>query len=396
MIADALFFRGCQNLPHDCLFAFIMIHYCQILKKTNQVKQRGFNMDHEKAKELLLATFQKYPHFHAHILSDGMKSSLAKIISGDHLTFRYMCFTALLAKVCDPLIHLRAVQSQSTLKSAYDARSLCHKVVVPFEKGMMEGRLGNSNEPYLNKPARCVSIEKGNPVRAGKDRDLLFCLYDLLEELNHSNSSTQKEAFDYAFVLAMKRPPRIVNNIVLPEIKSDAMELNEKLNDFLMKSYEGQAPVAVFGALLKLLYNTAAIEVHPANEAGASSNEVGDIDIKFPDGDLYAVEVKDKVFTDTDVNHATEKVKNSGYCRMIFACGFNCGNDYKSTFERITYWAKEGVELSFVCIPVLLHQVITVHGQKERTLLIHHILQNLYEMRAKDIAIREFCELFDL
>ena len=58
-----------------------------------------------------------------------------------------------------------------------------------------------------------------------------------------------------------------------------------------------------------------------AREAGASSKEVGDIDILFSNGVLYAVEVKDKPFSDTDVNHAVGKVRNAGYSKPYLPMG---------------------------------------------------------------------------
>ena len=358
--------------------------------------KRVDTMDQNKAKEILDEAYRNYANFHLHIIGEDLKSAIGKIIFGGHKTYRYICFTALLAKVCDPSIHTRAIQSGSRLKGAYDARSLCHNVIVPFEKDVLEGRLGDSNEPYLNKPARCLSIEKDNPVRRGTDKELLFCLYDLLEQLNKSSKELQKEAFEYAFSLVMQRPVRDSSEISLPEIQQSGLEINAKINSFLMKSYEGEAPVAVMWAMLKIIYGEdAKIVVHPANEAGASSKEVGDIDIKFTDGSLYAVEVKDKHFTDTDVNHATEKVKRKGFDRMIFACGFNCGEQYQNARERIAFWAKEGIELSFVSIPVLLHQLLSVMGRNEYVQLLHLIMHGLYDMRAKDVTLQGFQQLFE-
>ena len=268
-------------------------------------------MDQNKAREILDEAYRSYAYFHLHIIGDDLKNAIKKIIFGGHKTYRYICFTALLAKVCDPSIHTRAIQSGSRLKGAYDARSLCHNVIVPFEKDVLEGRLGDSNEPYLNKPARCLSIEKENPVRRGTDRELLFCLYDLLELLNKSSKELQKEAFEYAFSLVMQRPVRDSSEISLPEIQQSGLEINAKLNSFLLKSYEGEAPVAVMWAMLKIIYGEdAKIVVHPANEAGASSKEVGDIDIKFTDRVAYY-----KAFDEYHIKHNLSAMENlfAGY-----------------------------------------------------------------------------------
>jgi hypothetical protein len=74
-------------------------------------------------------------------LPHNVRSALESIILGTHLTFRYILLTGILAKNVDPSIHTRALQVKAPLDGAYDARSLCHKVVVPFERDALELRL---------------------------------------------------------------------------------------------------------------------------------------------------------------------------------------------------------------------------------------------------------------
>jgi len=350
-------------------------------------------MDLEKAKRLLDTVFRTYSSLSVQELDTALQEKIQFILLGDHLTFRYMLFTALLAKVVDSKIHMRAVQAQAKLRQAYDARSLCHKVIVPFEKSTMEGRLGDSNEPYLNKPARCEAIEKTNPVRNGNDREMLNNLYDLLESLNGKNKRVCKEALLFAMGVIMTRPVRRSESVVLPPITVSSDVVFERLSGFLRQSYEGQAPVAIMGAILKCFYSTADIDIHPANEAGSSSNEVGDIDIKFKDGRLYAVEVKDKTFTDTDINHAVGKVLSSHKSKAIFAFSYNATPTDVNFQQSVSYWKNRGIDLSFVSIPLLLEQSIAMQGMEEYVLFFKNVLDNLYIMRAKDETIRAFEEI---
>ena len=90
------------------------------------------------------------------------------IIQGKHLTFRYILVTALLGKATNPSINALALQAGADVEGAYDARSLCHGVVVPLERQLLNSLLGGSNEPFLNKPARFPMISPLNAVRAGK------------------------------------------------------------------------------------------------------------------------------------------------------------------------------------------------------------------------------------
>ena len=66
------------------------------------------------------------------------------------------------------------------LSGAYDARTVCHKVIVPFEMEVLDKALGGSNEPFLNKPARFPELDKNNAVRRGNDQAILNALCDNL------------------------------------------------------------------------------------------------------------------------------------------------------------------------------------------------------------------------
>ena len=75
-----------------------------------------------------------------------MQQLIEQVLGATDVTFKYILITGYLAKYINPSIHARALQVGSKLSEAYDARSLCHKVVVSFEK--THGNLfGLSNEP---------------------------------------------------------------------------------------------------------------------------------------------------------------------------------------------------------------------------------------------------------
>ena len=175
-----------------------------------------------------------------------------------------------------------------------------------------------------------------------------------------------------------------------------AYSLHKKLNVLLERSYEGQAAVAILGGILKMMYKEASIVVHPANESGASSLEVGDIDIIFSNDRCYAVEVKDKAFSETDVDHAAKKVLGKGRSRLIFACGYHGDISCIDIPGMIDKWRHNGVELSFVSIPLLFHQNLSLFGAEECHQYLNHVWSILITMRAKDEAVQDFMALLSL
>lgn len=249
---------------------------------------------------------------------------IREIILGPHKTFRYILFTALLAKASDSNINTLSLQANADILGAYDARSLCHKTVVPFEKNYLEGALGNANEPYLNKPARFPTISKDNPVRAGRDRILLEMLCDELPKINDSESAYLSLVIALQ-ILIEKRDSKVstkslVNNL---ENKGHA-DILALLNTLLDIPSQGEMLIISVATTLKYFYRNDAsvrIEVHKANQSGASSKEISDIDIYKNNKVLSLFELKDKPFNQSDILHAIFKSRNADCTSMNFIAG---------------------------------------------------------------------------
>lgn len=116
----------------------------------------------------------------AETLDDNISQTIQTVLTGPHKTYRYILVNALLAKATNEKINALSLQKGDGKGGKFDARSLCHKVVVPFEKLQLPGCLGDSNEPFLNKPARFVSLSLTNAVRTGKDWETLKNLITIL------------------------------------------------------------------------------------------------------------------------------------------------------------------------------------------------------------------------
>ena len=247
------------------------------------------------------------------------------IIQGIHLTFRYLLVTALLGKATNPSINTLSLQAGADVEGAYDARSLCHGVVVPLERQLLSSALGGSNEPFLNKPARFPMISPSNAVRAGKDRELLICLHKVLSEIE-----TSEQAFNSlcsAMRCAISRQTARTELFTqLSESADSQLKVIEFVDAFVTRSIEGQVAAIVSGTILSAYFDQFEgfeVTVHPVNQSGASSNEVADVDIKKNGKIFVAVEVKDKRFSEQDVDHAAFKASQYGLNSITFVIGVN-------------------------------------------------------------------------
>ena len=327
-------------------------------------------------------------------LPPDVVNGVSSLLCGPHKTFRYMLFTGLLASVSDKSLHPRCLQVNASVAGAYDARSLCQKVVVPFEKKMLNGRLGASNEPFANKSARFAMIEKTNNVRKGADARALNTLYDVLEYVRLADDATRVKVFRWSLAVISRLPPNKSSVAVLSPVE-DANLGPDAFFDFFESHTGGVSAVASFAATMRFVYgDKARLEVHPATESGASSKEVGDIDIVFDDGRKFAVEVKDKTYSDVDVNHACEKAVAAGVRKLIFAIGASAERVRVQEGALIDYWAGKGVELSFLKISEPLGVAMAISGAEERRGMASEIGAVLDEMNAPNEVKALFARTF--
>jgi hypothetical protein len=317
---------------------------------------------------------------------------IEKIMGGKHLTFRYILVTALLGKATDDQINPLALQAGAELAGAYDARSLCHKVVVPLERTLLDRAFGGSNEPFLNKPARFTTISPDNAVKSGGDKSLLLLVHQVLSELE-----TSQQAFDalyYAVKCAIDKQAAFNKNFVrLPSSQGFHLEIIGFLEAFLAESIEGQTAAIAVGTVLSLHFGGLGkfdCVTHPVNQSGASSREVADIDIKKNGQIFVAIEVKDKVFSKQDVEHAAFKVSQYGLSSLLFVVGVHGGCVDRSLSEVAQEISAEtGVNVTFVEILPFLRSIVALCPALSFADFLSRLQQQAIETRVKN-------EVFDL
>jgi hypothetical protein len=318
------------------------------------------------------------------------------IIQGKHLTFRYLLMTALLAKATNPEVNALALQSGADISGAYDARSLCHKVLVPIERERLNRALGGSNEPFLNKPARFPTISPSNAVRAGSDRKLLIMLHQVLSVIE-----TSEQAFD-SLCIAVKLviEQQILRNQLLPQLPESAdahLKILEFIEVFVAQSIEGQVAAILIGTVLTLhfaQFPSSTVTVHPVNQSGASSREVADIDIKQNGAIFVAVEVKDKSFTNQDIDHAAFKASHYGLKSITFIVGIK-GKYVGSSLPQATHkvLAECGVNIVLIDILAFTRSIITLLPNLTLSESLAQLQQCGHQARVKDAVLEHLANV---
>ncbi|MGN0310443.1 MAG: restriction endonuclease, SacI family [Bacteroides sp.] len=287
-------------------------------------------------------------------VNDTTGKLIEKVLYGSHKTYKYILVNALLAKSTNEEIDALSLQASDDSEGAYDARSLCHKVIVPFEREYYPNGIGGSNEPFLNKPARFKRLSENNAVRRGNDRETLRMLIVILSSIRSSKSAClylSSAIYDIAQISQKE-----AEKYTLPNLNFSQEELPQTILDYIItltkQSIEGEICPLVVSALEHLYYEGInKVVPHKVNESGLSSKEVGDIDV-FTSSDelLSSIEVKDKDFTKEDVEHAIHKFVLSKVEKSLFIFGRKVNFDKDNVFETAAELGKQGFYCTVISI----------------------------------------------
>lgn len=333
----------------------------------------------------------------AELVKDEKGATIDKILTGTHKTYKYVLVNALLAKATNAKVNILSLQAGDGADGKYDARSLCHKVLVPFETMKLPGSLGGSNEPFLNKPARFVSLSKTNAVRKGNDYQTLCELIEVLSEIK-----TSKKAFTYlksALWRMKENHAEYIAKFSVGDIVLDISDFSQIVLDYIYeitdRTLEGEVCPLIVSELEKMyLGKNFKVVPHNVNESGASSKEVGDIDVFDKDGELvYSIEVKDKDFNEHDVRHAIGKFRQAHLSTSYFVYGKRVSFDEDAVFSALREIGREG---HYCClISILNYAKLRIADLKTVTVrdFVSGLLNFAKVINAKDDTINEIKQI---
>lgn len=289
-----------------------------------------------------------------HKMDDHIGELIEKVLRGSHKTYRYILVTALLAKSTNNEIDPLSLQAGDNSEGAYDARSLCHGIIVPFEREFYPNGIGGSNEPFLNKPARFTRLSENNAVRRGYDMEILKNVIEILSSIKTSEAALSYLSSAIFNIAQISKED--ANKYELPDLDIEQADLPQTILDYIAtltdQSYEGEICPLVVSALEHLYYEGSyAIIPHKVNESGSSSKEIGDIDI-FTSSDelLSSIEVKDKDFTKEDVEHAIHKFAINKISKSLFIFGRKVNFSREEVFSTAARLGSQGFYCSVISI----------------------------------------------
>jgi hypothetical protein len=175
--------------------------------------------------------------------------------------------------------------------------------------------------------------------------------------------------------------------------------ISDFLDSILEKSYGGETLSLAIGSMMKAfatgLKGKTLVQVHKINQSGASSKEISDIDVYLDGCILYTIEVKDKVFTEYDVQHAVNKSANSGASNLFFIIGPRGGyvGTSKTPNELIEDASLQGINLIIITYKAFIHQLLALTvWNSENGQFINFVQEIFKEAQVKDETISYILE----
>ncbi len=246
-----------------------------------------------------------------------------RLVDSSVKSIRYAVLTQLLGKLADPSRDILCLQrgdpDDADVAGRWDARSLCSKVVVPWDQEN-QSVLGGSTDPYVNNPLRRPSLK--DQLESLKRRSEWEALVAFLERVSAEDSRSALEQAIHRSLLAIRRrlDRQVVHYGVPPRVSLD--QLLNVLENYLRTPSQGLRALAVASALFRTLgaaLGLFSVASQGLNEADSATGAAGDILCAGDDGrTLMAVEVKDRPQTLVDLEAGIAKVREAGVSRLLF------------------------------------------------------------------------------
>ena len=285
-------------------------------------------------------------------------------------TYRYVLPTQVLAKAAKGELDCRCLQASRGGKGAFDARTIAHKVVVPFDQAN-ERVLGGSSEPYVNNPLRVPDVSsRHRPAR--KDPEGWDALCRVLDRVEQRGDSTFTRCILKQILIEVRKRLESVR-ITYPA--PGRISLDHALGlvgGFLSQRSGGDRLLAMAAALFVLigqrfrLYST--VRRAKITAADASTEMLADLECVASTGEIaLVVEAKDRDLTITQIKGKLAQVRERKVSEMLFIAQNGVPQEDKDAVDGLV--AKEfagGQNVYITDLVSLAKVVLTLVGERGR------------------------------
>jgi hypothetical protein len=236
-------------------------------------------------------------------------------------TYRYVLPAQVLSKLADPSLDSRCLQALRGGAGAFDARSVAHEVIVPFDQDN-ESVLGGSQEPYVNNPLRVpeVTARHRSAQRDKQGWDQLCFVLDAVEERKDRRFTRGVLRQILTEIYTRLATVRVVYGVPRRISLSKTIEV---IHTFLSEHSGGDRLLALSSALFTIVGKRFGLYDHVRRGNITATDQaagmLADLECVTKDGHIVlAVEVKDRQITMSQLRAKLRTIREKRVSEVFF------------------------------------------------------------------------------
>jgi hypothetical protein len=247
-------------------------------------------------------------------------SLIRESLRSQALTYHYVLPTQLLAKCVDSNLDVHALQAGYGVEGSFDARTIAHDVIVPFDR-TNHRVLGGSPEPYVNNPLRvpAVTSEYRGAQKNKAEWDKLVAVLDAVQTAN--DEVFTRRVFDQALFEIYRMLAGVAVTYPTPN-RISLKRTYELVQAYLAVKSGGDRMEAVCAALFRTIGNRFGlfdqVKREKVNAPDAPSGLSADIECWLNNKIVLLVEVKDRTLTLTAVDTKLDGARSRHISEILF------------------------------------------------------------------------------
>ncbi len=292
----------------------------------------------------------------------------------------------LLAKAVDPSLDVRSLQVHKKAQGAFDARSVAHEVVVPFDQKNHQV-LGGSPEPYVNNPLRVPAVTRKH-AHAQRDKAGWAYLCRVLDSVEKRADPNFTALLLNQLLIEIYRQLGEVQVTYPVPLRMSAAKTLSLIEKFLSAQSGGDRTQAVACAVFELigkrfdLYEK--VNRGVVNAADAATGLVADLECVTAKGEVaLAVEVKEKELTVAHIEQKLQSARAKKVSEILFIAEQGLAPDDQAAFAQFAEdeFAR-GQNVYVFKLAALARVVLALVGVAARSDFLHLVAEQLDKYRS--------------
>ena len=309
----------------------------------------------------------------------GLKELVRDCLTSTIKTYHYVLPTQVLCKAVQSSLDAHSLQVAWDSPGAFDARTVAHAVIVPFDQ-QNSRVLGGSPEPYVNNPLRCPAViaQYRAQQRQKGDWDKLVAVLDAVE--GNSDQAFTKALLDQILLEIYRLLSE--SEVVYPVPNRISLgKTYDLVERYLAERSGGDRIEAVATALLRTVGEEFAlfdqVRRERINAPDTASGMLADIECRLEDRVVLLVEVKDRSLTLTQLDAKLDSARSKRISEILFiAEGGKAPSDREAIDERIGYEFASGQNVYVTSLLDFSLGVLILVGEQGR--LLHKARRDLF------------------